>query len=348
MDHVIDGRILGNEVAENAAENAPIFIHSGFRSGSTWFWNRFRRASKTCAYYEPFNEILETLTENDISVHDSKNWPSRHPSLSAPYYDEYRPLLNPGGGVSFYKKDMAIKKYFDVRCDARQQIYISSLVNNAHRMGKIPVLGFCRSLGRVAWFRRYCAGTNVVTFRRPWNQWVSYHRMTVEYDNPYFETFPYVVAILGANRSPYPDFTSDLFTMDLLLSSTITKTDFLDELFLALSMKQKMAIFLRVYMLETLLSVSHADEIVDMDRMSRDLPYRSATTERLRTLSGLSDLCFDDCVLPDYGFPTDPTMRTCLEDAVNFLDDYFATRCPTDAEQRNIAFVRTLLTEPAA
>jgi hypothetical protein len=38
-----------------------VLLHSGFRTGSTWFWNCFRRAANTCAFYEPFHECLAEL-----------------------------------------------------------------------------------------------------------------------------------------------------------------------------------------------------------------------------------------------------------------------------------------------
>ena len=72
-----------------------IFLHSGFRSGSTWFWHRFREARGTLAYYEPFHEKLAQLSLAHVSEFGPQHWPSGHPELAAPYFAEYRR----GGGM---------------------------------------------------------------------------------------------------------------------------------------------------------------------------------------------------------------------------------------------------------
>ncbi|MDR3519052.1 MAG: hypothetical protein P4M00_24910 [Azospirillaceae bacterium] len=347
MNAITESCVNRDSSIRDSAIKTTTFIHSNFRSGSTWLWNCFRKTKQAHAYYEPFNEILAHLDKNNVHEYDNGSWPSGHPTLNAPYYREYENLLNSGGGVLFYNCDMAVKNYFTSQHDAQQQLYIGNLIENAHAMGKSPVLGFCRSLGRVPWFRRYCPGVNVVTFRRPWNQWASYRRMTTAYDNSYFESFPFLVAVLAPNTSIYPDFLYDLFNVDPILLNNTDYNETIGNIFQSLDLGQRVRIFLRLYMLETLLSITHADEIVDMDRMSGDRRYRAATTERLRALSGLPDLSFDDCALPNYGFPTDPAMVASLEAAADFLDRYFAARSPNGAERQAIALIKTLLTNRA-
>jgi hypothetical protein len=39
-------------------ETGMIFLHSGFRTASTWVWSRFRANTGTLSYYEVFNERL--------------------------------------------------------------------------------------------------------------------------------------------------------------------------------------------------------------------------------------------------------------------------------------------------
>src|SRR5579859_2315319 len=134
-----------------------ILLHSGFRSGSTWFWHRFRRTSQAYAYYEPLHETLATLSLDGLSK-AAKPLHLRHPALDAPYHEEYRPLLRPTGGVPFYDTSMAVGRHFDTAANPDQRCHLENLIEHARGRGRVPVLGFCRSLGRVAWFREHCPG----------------------------------------------------------------------------------------------------------------------------------------------------------------------------------------------
>jgi hypothetical protein len=73
-----------------------------------------------------------------------------------------------------------------------------------------------------------------------------------------------------------------------------------------------------------MIALRHADHVVDLERMTIDAEYRSATTEMLRIATGLADLCFDDCALPDHSALADASFQVCLEEARTRLLDYVA------------------------
>lgn len=298
-----------------------IFLHSAFRSGSTWFWNRFREAAGTHAYYEPFHEIMGQMTPDIITEHRTDVWKSGHPPLAIPYFTEYRNLLPPDGGVPFYQGRFAYESYYLSADDAEQQRYIESLADHAHRLGKVPVFGFCRSLGRVPWFKRACRGTHIVTWRDPWDQWASIAEQTTR-GNPYFDFRLYLIASIGRHCSEYHAFFEGLPVPRPIGANIYKKAVYLNAFFRATSTETRFRIFLRVYLLDLLLALPEADLIVDMDRLSSEADHREAVALQLQAMTGLAELWFDDCTLPRHPPQADAShYRTSLEEALSLLAD---------------------------
>jgi hypothetical protein len=73
-----------------------------------------------------------------------------------------------------------------------------------------------------------------------------------------------------------------------------------------------------------MIALRHADHVVDLERMTGDADYRTEITEELRRATGLADLCFSDCALPDHSGSADPMFRTCLDEARSLLVKYLA------------------------
>jgi hypothetical protein len=233
-------------------------------------------------------------------------------------------LLRPTGGVAFYDSSMALTNYFETGPNPAQQRYVAHLTQHAWDNGKIPVLGFCRSLGRVPWFRQYCSAVNIVTLRKPWNRWVSYRQQTRQNGNPYFELCSYLIALVGQGDRRYGAFFEGLPLPPLSADPNASSEQALREHFDGLDTEQRLRIFLRVFVLEMMIALRHADHVVDLERMTIDAEYRSATTEMLRIATGLADLCFDDCALPDHSALADASFQVCLEEARTRLLDYVA------------------------
>ncbi|MDR3438896.1 hypothetical protein [Telmatospirillum sp.] len=339
-------------MAINPQPPAALYLHSAFRSGSTWFWNRFRRSAGVLAFYEPFNEVLATLTPEEIARNVPERWSGRHPKLAAPYYAEYLPLLRPEGGVTLFQPQFSYLRYFDVAADEGQRRYIANLVETARRAGSLPVLGFCRSLVRLPWFLSYCPGTHVATWRNPWDQWMSYHQLAVSGESVYFEFRSFLIASIGRCHKDYADFFSDLHLHPILDYHNTADEDFLDPFFYASHVDLRFRIFLRLYMLDMLTALEHADLVVDLDRMSGQPLYRREITEQLRRLSGLPELSFDDCALPRHAACDEAAYLRGMEEALAFLDGYFSRHPPTPARSRAIADLkdrmRACLTDMAA
>ncbi len=309
-----------------------LFLHSAFRSGSTWFWNRFRRAAGTCAYYEPFNEALASLDAERLAANAADRWPAGHPRLDAPYFAEYASLLRPGGGVAGFLPRFAYQSYFADGADEEQRRYLAGLIDGARQSGAVPVLGFCRSLVRLPWLRRHCPGLHIATWRNPWDQWASCHHQTLQYKNPYFEFRSFLIANIGNCDETYHDFFEDLYLPPFLKISPAGREEALYPFFYAAHVDHRFRVFLRVFMLDMLTALTHADLVVDLDRMSGEPAYRQATGRHLRDLSGLADLSFEDCALPRHPYHADAAYLAVLDEALAFLDRY-GTRFPPAAPE---------------
>jgi hypothetical protein len=312
---IMDGETSIRTMAKTQNSRPAVFLHSGFRTGSTWFWNCFRRAANTCAFYEPFHECLAELHPDTLGTTIADGTRLRHPTLNAPYFEEYRPLLRPSGGVAHYNAGMALRDYFGIGPNPAQHRYLAHLMQHARDSGKAPVLGFCRSLGRVPWLRQHFSAINIVTTRKPWNRWVSYRQQAVRDGNPYFEVCSYVIAVVG-HDGPYGPFFADL--------PLPSPEQPLYAYFETLNEEQRLRIFLRVYVLEMMIALRHADHVVDLERMTSDADYRTETTEKLRGTTGLVDLSFSDCALPDHSGSADPMFQACLDEARARLVNYLA------------------------
>jgi hypothetical protein len=295
--------------------SAGIFLHSGFRAASTWFWSKFRNVPGICAYYEPLHEHLVLVTPKMIVADRPDRWASGHPPMREPYNVEYSGLLRAAGGVERFEKRFAYETYYLKEDDAALRAYIYGLIDHARRRRRVPVFGFCRSLGRVQWFKRNFPGLHIVTLRDPWDQWSSIAAQS-ERGNFYFEARIYRIACIGRHQSPYRDFFDGL----ILPRPVGEGASNLPAVMVATSAEMRLRIFLRVYLLDMLLALSSADVVVDLDQMSSDSLYRGEIADTLRAATGLAELDFADCALPRHPPNVSPSARYALAEAQSLLD----------------------------
>jgi len=187
------------------AAAAAIFLHAGWRSCGTWLWETLRERAHMRAYYEPLHEDLDRLDRAALTRFSPGSWDSGH-SPGAPYFAEYIPLLRRarGGerrGIKSYEPRFA----FDDFCldadaeDPTLQAYLQGLVDAAQAEGRIAVLKFCRSLGRVPWMMRQFPGAyHAVVLRDPVAQWLSARRQMEASKNRYFVLAPFIILARNA------------------------------------------------------------------------------------------------------------------------------------------------------
>jgi hypothetical protein len=188
--------------APASTQTKGIFLHTGWRSAGTWLWSRLRAQERVCAFYEPLSPLLSELRVADIAAVQPV-LTSGHPPLRAPYYDEYRALMQDGArGVHGYRKHFGLDRFSEQPDDAfpALQDYLRALCQHATQRNRLPVLKFCRSQGRVRWLRQAFPGVmHVGVLRNPASQFASGWLLKQEWNNPFFVAAPF--RVLGLNQA---------------------------------------------------------------------------------------------------------------------------------------------------
>lgn len=179
-----------------------IFLHTGWRSAGTWIWSRLRALDSVTGFYEPLSNMLADLSLAEVSA-CRPTMTSGHPQLTAPYFEEYRPLLQEGArGVPGYRKRFGTDRFASAP-DAEfpaLQAYLRRLCERSAVQGKVPVFKFCRSSGRLPWLRRaFPQAMHAAVLRNPASQFASGWLLNQQWSNPFFVAAPF--RVLGLNQS---------------------------------------------------------------------------------------------------------------------------------------------------
>ncbi len=156
----------------------PVFVHSSWRTSSTWLWAKLRQAPTTIAYCEIFHERLEALTIDYLRENDFSRWNSKHPE-GAPYFLEFAQIFDGDGAVRGFDRSMATERFIPQNglaglLGAAERAYVEGLIDCAYARRKIPVLTDTRTLGRFAALADTFPGRHVLLVRNAFHQWGSY------------------------------------------------------------------------------------------------------------------------------------------------------------------------------
>jgi hypothetical protein len=273
---------------------APVFLHSLFRTGSTYMFNVFRRSQAGYwPYQEPLNEIYLSL-KSDRKVLESiageTEGKFRHPALGRPYFFESFHLADQISEV--FDKSSVYDRFFSGpgEVDIGTKTLFTLLLDGAR--GR-PVLQECRSSGRIGWFKQNFAGTQLHLWREPRSQWISY-----QVDRCFDRATRQIVGSLGA---PAPIRR----LRDYFASGEFHASDFSSEVAYydshPLGADANYGLFLGLWIWGQLQAMQYADLSISIDELARPGEYRSSTLETLERL-GVSGLDFSDCSLPLYTF----------------------------------------------
>lgn len=127
------------------------------------------------------------MRPEQISSFNSENWNSKHP-LIAPYFLEFHPLISPEGGVANYSASMAYDSFFSDDITNDETTYLSSLIEHARKLGRVPVITCTRSLGRMTALKKEFGGLHLVLYRNIFHQWCSYTEQWFNGNPSFIET----------------------------------------------------------------------------------------------------------------------------------------------------------------
>ena len=298
------------------AHSKPIFLHSQFRTGSTYVWSKFRETEDYYCYYEPFHEALADLTEEIRRENiDDKTASMSHPKLKRHYFDEYP--LNEGCGVRYFHKEFTVDTYCMEADEKNESIkrYIGCLVDQAPRRA---VFGFCRSTMRTAWLMNNFDAFNIFIIRNHRNQWESYQSFQ---GDPYFNTVN--LMILGKNGSSIKLQPLQAFFQIPYYENKVFATEyqFYKKYMSQLTDSERYHIFFYLWLLSFIENYSACELVLNVDALSLDDSARQSASEMLRR-SGIY-LSFSDCSIRFYDNFTlsDKEMSSIEWTAIRMIQD---------------------------
>lgn len=272
-----------------------VFIHSSFRTSSTWLWAKFRHESKALAYYEFFHEHLATMTPEEAKNISGSSWRSNHPS-SSPYFLEFLPLLRSNGGVDGYSRAMAYDRFVprgglagDIGED--EAAYILRLIDLASESDMTAVLSGVRTLGRIGGLKRRLGGFHIFLFRNLFHQWLSYCSQA-EAGNPFF--LQTISSTLRANEhDPFFQFLARTYLDEIgneaakgpieAASGGTSGTESVavddERLFIA---------FVGLHLYTSINAAMAADLVLDVNRLTRDQVYRRQAEATIQAHTGMA------------------------------------------------------------
>jgi hypothetical protein len=279
----------------------PIFVHAWWRSGSTYVWSKLRKHRSLSCFFEPLNPSIADLTLTGVSespdIADSRNL--RHPDLTKHYFSEYADLIR--SGRVRYSRELAYDRYLLLPDQIDQLLYdhIQSLISEATSAQRRAMLCFCRSQMRSAWMRQTFGGIHVAQIRNPADQWSSFKSFQSEI-RPNFAVDMIIVALKLRDLHPQAFTHVDPFEhfAQQLAKRRSLPTELIREYFLVPFVRQRdcFDIFMVIWIASALQAIAYSDFLLDIDRLSTDLNYRSTASRWFDSIGCPID--FADCCSP--------------------------------------------------
>lgn len=269
-------------------KQAPIFIHSLFRSGSTYLFSLLRRSPEVYCYYESMHELVawaaDDVSRLDTEAHADKMQALHHPVMEDAYFSELREvwpcwehLLTPR---------QVYQDYFADDPDAAGVGFFEALHQAAPRR---PVFSECRTAGRMPVLKKELGGQHAFLWRNPRDQWWS------NQIEPYFDATNRVIC----HADPAPDCLNALMTelgFSVSPESGYSEArDFYHQRPLCLG--SSYAWFYGLWLLTLDIASEHADLLINIDALTHDAEHRELITSSLAEW-GVPGIDFSDAASP--------------------------------------------------
>lgn len=298
-------------------ERKPIFIHSLFRTGSTYLWNKFRQVDRYYCYYEPLHQVMAKLTPENIDFMMTRDFNSvHHPEIEKYYLHEYKSLLKEGQtGIPYFKKEFSYDQFCMNEENPALKRYIDYLVESSGE--KIPVLKFNRTAFRGEWFKKnYPGSLNLYLVRNPRDQWQSYHDLYRRTNYDGFFLMDLIIAGLNKDKRDFLPLSGNIPLVCCPHSQQDTENDFYRIVLGIYPDEEKYFIFYYIWFNSFIKNALHSDLIIDINRLSRDPVYNKRVTLFLKEW-GIDDIDFSDAGIEEYSsYVLSPKTMAKIEEEV--------------------------------
>ena len=299
----------------------PVFIHSLFRTGSTYVWNKFRQNDRYYCYYEPFHQVLAQVNSKNIEYSLSKDYDRvKHPHLSRYYLHEYGPLLeNERTGLPYFKKSFSFDEFCNNEVNPDLKKYIDYLIKGAG--DRVPVLQFNRSALRVKWFKQnYPDSLNLYMVRNPRDQWESYAALYKRSDYLDFYLMDLIIPSMSKDKNEFLPLANHLPLIRYNNDQQDKENNFYRIVLKTYSEEEKYLIFYYTWFRALVENVLNADFILNINLLSKKSSYKEKFTKFLRE-RGIHDINFEDARITEYSLYSldEETMDAIEENVRNLL-----------------------------
>jgi glycosyltransferase involved in cell wall biosynthesis len=273
-------------------KNCAVFLQTGFRTGGTWLWGRFRDLAEVTAFCEPLNELLEGITLDELQRLTPETSNLNHSILKAPYFDEYRAFIDTDNrGIKGYRAAFGLQSYFDSPVEQPRELaaYISQLIACAQEREKSPVLKFTRALGRADWLRQtFPEARQILLTRHPWSQFQSGWELSKRHND-----FTFLMAPLFTVSRPHTGalkrLCEEFGIPHVPFSEGFAKcSGAYYELARTLPLQALFGAFVGMFAASYAVSSRFADLIVSYETLIHDASYSNEVTNQIQALTGLT------------------------------------------------------------
>ena len=252
-----------------------LFIHSWWRTGSTYFFEKFRKDINNFCYYEPLHENLLFLNKEKLKDATPSESELGHIDSKKPYFLEFEPFIE-NNTIKNFKKEFSYD-IFELTKQSKQinfKKYLNLLINYSNKNKKNTVLAFTRSMFRIEWMKENFKACHIFLLRDPLQQWISYLERWKKKDI-YFVLA--TVLIIGKIQ----DCKWMHATKKILNIKNITQKNVINEfaecLKLLNNINAEKLYFLFCYMTygSIFFAISQCDYIFDIDLMSKNIKKKN-------------------------------------------------------------------------
>jgi len=296
-------------------KESPIFIHSLFRTGSTYIWHKFRLNPKYHCYYEPFHQVLTGIDLENLEMALTHDYELvNHPPIQQYYLHEYRELLEAGKvGLPHFKKSFSFDEFCENGKNPDLKEYIDSLITGAGT--KTPLFQFNRSALRIKWFKiNYPEGLHIYLVRNPRDQWASYTNLYRKTQDNSFFTMDLMIASLNRKEAPFRKLAHSLPLVEFRTQKFEKEQTFYGMLGDVYSQEDRYLIHYYTWLLALIENVLNADVILNINHLSQDSSYRREVLEAIFAHTK-ADINFEDCRIKEYDlYPFQDREMDAIED----------------------------------
>jgi hypothetical protein len=292
-----------------SVDNRPIFIHSLFRSGSTYLFKAFRRSGEGYwCYQEAVHEIAFFSRTDPSFLHkdhgEAKEKLLRHPSLDGSYFKELQEVWP--AWKDTITEHTIYNEYFEKSPSSAAVSYFRSLIEAAK--GR-PVFQECRTAGRIETIKQQLGGYHIYLWRNPWDQWWS-----TKVD-PYFDVSLQLLIHAKNPPSPVQQLLSTLKLPSYDASDLVGGFEFYREK--PLTSEQGYLVFYLLWCLALNAALKSANLLLNIDKLTDSARYRASIVDQLRQ-DGIFGIDFSDCQIPQAAYlEQDQTFFESLQEKVH-------------------------------